>query len=102
MTTNWCEYRAFCANRNLLLQQMKNFAVVGDWVQFHMCGMHKKSNPQGMCPDGCAQCKKENAKLANYPFQPVEYGNSRNCHDAYERSQSDDQRPRKVRDSVSS
>eukprot|EP00041_Stephanoeca_diplocostata_P006062 m.74151 g.74151 ORF g.74151 m.74151 type:complete len:485 (-) comp16152_c0_seq1:95-1549(-) len=71
----------------------KNFVALGVWLQFHNCGAGKNTDSEGNCPIDCATCKKENAKLANHPFQPIEYGSSKNCHDAYGSSQSCDKRP---------
>ena len=61
------QYVAIAAADNFRYS-MKNFDLQGEYCQMHDCGTDHAT----MKTESCAVCRKENAKLANYPLQPIE------------------------------
>lgn len=71
---------------------LKNFVWQGAWKQRHDCGGDHSVGE----PGSCTVCRKENAKLANYPLQPIERC-SHNCVATFRiLDRGDDHRPSQV------
>lgn len=69
---------------------LKNFEFQGEWIQYHNCGSHDSS-----ADHTCMVCRKENAKLANFPLQPMDHC-SPNCAVAFDALRQRDRRPPQV------
>eukprot|EP00041_Stephanoeca_diplocostata_P003496 m.35056 g.35056 ORF g.35056 m.35056 type:complete len:710 (+) comp14373_c0_seq1:745-2874(+) len=74
----------------LYVPSLKNFEFQGKWVQYHNCGSHGNNGDHN-----CMVCRKENAKLANSPLQPMDHC-SPNCAKAFDTMRRNDARPPEV------